>query len=270
MTTTPLPDPFADDETPREPAEMELTYDSIARRIDHSLLGPTMTEYDLEDGLHLAADYGVASVCIKPFAVPAAAKVLAGTGVNVGTTIGFPHGGHATVIKTLESRRAIDDGATELDMVVNIGQVIGEQWSAVRDDIQAVTEEAHKHGAIVKVIFENCYLTDAQKARLCAICGEVNADYVKTSTGYGTGGATLDDIRLMRQATPAHVKVKAAGGMRDLDAAIAFAELGCDRLGLSRTAEILDALLVRLGEPARMRAPGRVSRGTEVGANPNY
>jgi deoxyribose-phosphate aldolase len=247
-----------------------MTYEDLARRIDHSLLGPTMTEAELEDGCRLASDYGVASVCIKPFAVPLAARLLAGTGVQVGTTIGFPHGGHATVVKTLEARRAIGDGATELDMVVNIGQAIGGDWSAVRDDIAAITDLAHSHGAIVKVIFENCYLDHEQKTRLCQICGEVNADFVKTSTGYGTGGATKEDIILMRKASPPHVKVKAAGGMRDLDSAIAFAELGCERLGLSRTADILDALLERRGEPKRERRPSSVPRGTAVGANPNY
>ena len=249
---------------------MILTYEALAKRIDHSLLGPTMTEAELEAGCRLAADYEVASVCIKPFAVPIAARLLAGTGVQVGTTIGFPHGGHATAIKALEARRAVDDGATELDMVINIGQAIGGHWSAVRDDIAAITDLAHQHRAIVKVIFENCYLDDEQKARLCQICGEVNADFVKTSTGYGTGGATKEDILLMRRSSPGHVKVKAAGGMRDLDSAIAFAELGCERLGLSRTADILDALLQRLGGPKRERQSSGVPRGTAVETNPNY
>jgi deoxyribose-phosphate aldolase len=225
---------------------MDLTYDAIAKRIDHSLLAPTLTDAELDAGCRLAVEYGVASVCIKPFAVPRAAEILRGSGVAVGTTIGFPHGGHATAVKVFESRRAIDDGATELDMVINIGQAIGGAWDAVRDDIAAVTDEAHRGGAIVKVIFENCYLTDDQKARLCRICGEVGADYVKTSTGYGTGGATREDLILMRRAAPPHVKLKAAGGCRDLDTAIAFAELGCDRIGASKTAEILDALRARL------------------------
>jgi deoxyribose-phosphate aldolase len=247
-----------------------MTYDDLARRIDHSLLGPVLTEAELEDGCRLAADYAVASVCIKPYAVPLAARLLAGTNVRVGTTIGFPHGGHATAVKGFESRRAVEDGATELDMVVNIGQVIGGHWLAVRDDIAAVTDVAHSAGAIVKVIFENCYLNDDQKAQLGAICGEVNADFVKTSTGYGTGGATREDILLMRKSSPPHVKLKAAGGMRDLDAAIAFAELGCERLGLSRTADILDTLLERLGEPKRERSKMSVPRGTVVEANPNY
>ncbi len=249
---------------------MILTYEAIARRIDHSLLGPILTPAELEDGCRLAADYEVASVCIKPFAVAMASKILANTKVQVGTTIGFPHGGHTTDAKVFESRRAIDDGATELDMVINIGRAVGGEWDAVRDDIAAVTDAAHSSGAIVKVIFENCYLTDDQKSRLCAICGEVNADYVKTSTGYGTGGATRDDILLMRKASPAHVKVKAAGGMRDLDSTIAFAELGCDRLGLSRTADILDTLLDRLGEPRRERLASAVSRGTASAADVAY
>jgi deoxyribose-phosphate aldolase len=247
-----------------------MTYQALAKRIDHSLLGPTMTEAELEDGCRLAADYDVASVCIKPFAVPLAARLLAGTSVQVGTTIGFPHGGHSTAIKVLEARRAVEDGAIELDMVINIGQAIGGNWSAVRDDIAAITDLAHSQRTIVKVIFENCYLNDDQKARLCQICGEVSADYVKTSTGYGTGGATRDDIILMRKSSPPHVKVKAAGGMRDLESAIAFAELGCERLGLSRTADILDALLEKLGEPKRARRVSGVVQGIEVGANPNY
>lgn len=226
---------------------MELTYDAIAKRIDHSLLGPTLTEAELDEGCRVAARYGVASVCIKPFAVARAAELLRGTGVLVGTTIGFPHGGHSTAAKVFESQRAMSDGATELDMVINIGQAIGGNWDAVRDDIAAVTRVAHDGGAIVKVIFENCFLTDEQKIRLCTICGEVRADYVKTSTGYGTGGATHDDLILMRKHSPAHVKLKAAGGVRTLDAAIAAAELGCDRIGASKTAEMLDELTARVG-----------------------
>jgi deoxyribose-phosphate aldolase len=225
---------------------MELTYEAIAGRIDHSLLGPTLTEADLEAGCRLAAEYRVASVCIKPFAVGLAARLLKGSGVAVGTTVGFPHGGHRTDVKVFESERALDDGATELDMVINIGQALGGQWEPVRDDIAAVVESAHRRGAIVKVIFENCYLSPAQIVKLCQLCGEVRADYVKTSTGYGSGGATRDDLVLMRQAAPPHVKLKAAGGVRDLDAAISVAELGCDRIGASKTAEILDELRVRL------------------------
>lgn len=228
------------------PTEPELTYDYIAKRIDHSLLPPTLTDQELAEGCRLAARYGVASVCIKPHAVRLASEILGGSGVFVGTTVSFPHGCNTTAVKVIEAERAMDDGATELDMVVNIGQVLGGSWDAVRDDIRAVIEAAHARDSIVKVIFENCYLSEEAKVRLCEICGELNADFVKTSTGFGTGGATHADLILMRKAAPAHVKLKAAGGVRDLDGAIAVARIGCDRIGASKTAEILDALRARL------------------------
>ncbi len=224
----------------------ELTYEAVARRIDHSLLGPTLGGPALEEGCRLAARYDVASVCIKPYAVVMAARILKGTRTAVGTTIGFPHGGHATAVKVFETEKAISDGATELDMVVNIGQVLAGEWSAVADDIAGVTNACHATGAIVKVIFENCFLADEHKVRLCQICEELGADYIKTSTGYGTGGATLDDLRLMRRSAGGRVKLKAAGGVRDLDSMIEVIALGCDRVGSSRTAEILDELKARL------------------------
>lgn len=228
---------------------MNLNYEFIAKRIDHSLLGPTLGKAQLREGCELALAYDAASVCIKPYAVPLAADLLRGSTVAVGTTVGFPHGGHATATKVDEARHALDDGATELDMVINIGQALSGEWNAVQDDIAAVTRVAHDGKAIVKVIFENCHLAPDQIARLCAISGEVQADYVKTSTGYGTSGATLDDLRLMRDSSPPHVKLKAAGGIRDLDSLIAVVELGCDRVGASRTSDILDELRTRLGLP---------------------
>jgi deoxyribose-phosphate aldolase len=234
---------------------MSLTYEDIAGRIDHSLLSPTLTDDDLVAGCRLAAEYRVASVCIKPHAVRLAAEILQGSGVAVGTTVGFPHGGHATEVKVFEAERAIDDGATELDMVINLGWTLAGDWDRVRGEIAAVVEAAHRRAALVKVIFENCYLSPAQIVQLCKICGEVSADYVKTSTGYGTGGATLDDLKLMREASPSRVKLKAAGGIRNLDAAIAAVNVGCDRIGASKTAEILDALRHRLGRDNS--TPGR-------------
>lgn len=225
---------------------MDLTYDAIAKRIDHSLLSPTLDDAELAEGCRLAARYRVASVCIKPYGVALADEILRGTGVAVGTTIGFPHGGHATAVKVFEAEQAMAAGATELDMVINIGHAIGGDWDAVAADISAVTGVAHAGGAIVKVIFENCYLDDHRKIRLCSICGDVGADYVKTSTGYGPGGSTDADLILMRRASPTYVKLKAAGGIRTLDAMIACAELGCDRIGASKTAEILDELNARL------------------------
>jgi deoxyribose-phosphate aldolase len=224
-----------------------LTYDAIAKRIDHSLLGPTLTRAELEEGCRLAARYRVASVCIKPFAVSLAARLLEESDVAVGTTIGFPHGGHSSAAKLFEATQAMADGARELDMVINIGQTIGGEWNAVAAEIAAVTKIAHLGGAIVKVIFENCFLSTEQKVKLCQICADSGADYIKTSTGYGTGGATHEDLRLMRRVAPPHVKLKAAGGVRTLDGAIEVAKLGCDRIGASRTSEILDELKLRLG-----------------------
>lgn len=240
---------------------MLVTYDFLAKRIDHSLLGPTLTDAELVEGCQLAANYRVASVCIKPHAVRLAADILKGTGVNVGTTVGFPHGANLTAVKIFEAERALDDGATELDMVVNIGQVLGNDWDPVRHEIDMITRAAHARKAIVKVIFENCYLSPAQISRLCKICGEVHADYVKTSTGYGSSGATTEDLKLMRDVAPSHVKLKAAGGIRTLDAALAVAGLGCDRIGASKTAEILDELNVRLGN--KPISAGSASRSSQ-------
>ncbi len=243
---------------------MELTYEAVAKKIDHSLLGPALTLAELAAGCRLALQYDVASVCIKPHAVKLAAQILKGSTVVVGTTIGFPHGGHSTAMKVFEAQQAMADGATELDMVINIGQALGGDWDAVRNDIAAVVKVAHDGGALVKVIFENCYLSAAHIEKLCQICGEVNADYVKTSTGYGTGGATHDDLKLMRKASPTHVKVKAAGGIRNLDQLIAVVDLGCERVGASKTAEILEEVKARLGATGEWPMPPSetVSRGT--------
>lgn len=231
---------------------MDKSYGSIAKRIDHALLSPTLTDAELDAGCRLAARYGVASVCIKPHAVSLAAELLRGTGVEVGTTIGFPHGGQATEVKLFEAQRAILSGATELDMVVNIGQVRSSHWDAVQAEIAAITNHAHSSGAIIKVIFENCYLDREHIARLCEICYEVHADYVKTSTGFGTGGATIEDLELMKRSIPDSVKLKAAGGIRDLDTLLRMVELGCDRVGLSLTSVILNELACRLGlDPMR-------------------
>jgi deoxyribose-phosphate aldolase len=237
---------------------MDYRYPDIAGMIDHSLLNPTLTDDDLDAGCRLALAFGVASVCILPYALGRAAALLAGSPVRASTTIGFPHGGHATAIKEAEARRAVADGGQELDMVINIGQALSGRWSYVRDDIRAVIDIAHAAGRQVKVIFENCYLTDAHKIRLCEICGELGADWVKTSTGYGSGGATLDDLRLMRRHAPPAVQVKAAGGIRDLDALLEVRAIGVTRVGASRTSDILNECRLRLGlDPMEATEPSR-------------
>jgi deoxyribose-phosphate aldolase len=237
------------------PAMSVWSYSDIATMIDHALLSPTLTSADLEAGCQLARAYDVASVCIMPFALKRCAELLAGSSVKASTTIGFPHGANTTAIKLAETLQALEDGGEELDMVVNISQVLSGHWDSVRDEIRAVTEATHAAGQKVKVIFENCYLNDEQKIRLCEICGDLGVDWVKTSTGYGTGGATIEDLALMRKHSPAHVQVKAAGGIRDLDALLAMRELGVTRCGASRTREILDEANRRLGRPAMQMAP---------------
>lgn len=229
---------------------MSFEYEQIAKMIDHSLLNPTLTVDDLEAGCRLAVAYNVASVCIMPYALGRCVELLHGSTVRPSTTIGFPHGGHTTAVKLAEARQALADGCVELDMVVNISQVLSGRWDEVREDIRSVVDIAHANGQFVKVIFENCYLKDEHKIRLCEICGELRVDWVKTSTGYGTGGATHDDLRLMRKHSPEHVQVKAAGGIRDLPALLAVRELGVSRCGASRTAEILDECRRQLGLPA--------------------
>lgn len=224
---------------------MEYTVTEIARMIDHSLLNPALTADQLERGIQIALKHEVASVCIVPFYLKRCSELLKGSGVKASTTIGFPHGGHATSIKIAETKQALADGGEELDVVVNISQVISGNWDYVRSEIAAITELIHSAHQKVKIIFENCYLNDTQKIRLCEICGELKTDWVKTSTGYGISGANREDVKLMREHSPPFVQVKAAGGIRDLDAVLMFRELGASRIGCSRTAEILDECKLR-------------------------
>jgi deoxyribose-phosphate aldolase len=225
----------------------DFTYAQIAKMLDHSLLQPTLTDADLERGCLLAREYDVASVCIKPYAVRRAAELLAGSGVAVGATIGFPHGGHVTAVKLAEVWLAMSAGARELDMVVNIGKVLSGDWRYVDEEIRTAAASAHGGGALLKVIFENCFLTDAHKEQLCRMCGEAGADFVKTSTGYGDAGATDDDLRLMRRCSPPSVQVKAAGGVRTFDRLLAVRALGVTRVGATATKAILDECKARLG-----------------------
>ncbi len=246
---------------------MKYTYEDLAGMIDHSLLHPTMTDRELEEGCQVAAKYKVASVCIKPYYVKRAAEILAGSGVAVCTVIGFPHGSSITEVKRYETELACKEGATEIDVVINIGKALSGDWDYVKNDIQAVVKESHKHGAIVKVIFENDFMPDdAIKTRLCEICEAVSAEYVKTSTGYGFvkgtdgkyayQGATEHDLKLMRAACSPAVKIKAAGGVRDLDALIKCRDIGCSRVGATATAAMMDEYRRReaAGEPAESEA----------------
>lgn len=237
---------------------MKYSYEELAKMIDHSLLHPTLTDREMEEGCRVAAKYGVASVCLKPYAVRRAVELLAGSGVKVGCVIGFPHGNSTTESKRHETELACRDGAVEIDMVINIGKALGGDWDYVARDVKAVCDEAHRHGAKVKVIFENDYLTqggaglgaDDFKRRLCRVSEDAGADWIKTSTGYGFvkqpeggynyKGATEHDLALMRASVSARVEVKAAGGVRDLDGLIRVRELGATRCGATATAAMLD------------------------------
>jgi len=218
---------------------MSITVKDIAKMIDHSLLQPHMTPTQVKEGCEIAKQYDCASVCVKPSDVDLAKSILDGTDVKVSTVIGFPHGAHLTATKVFEVGEAIKGGCVELDMVLNIGRLIDGDTEYVKNDIKAVVDLAHSKNVIVKVILENCYLTDEQKVTACKICESVGADFVKTSTGYGTGGATIEDLKLMRATVGPQVRVKAAGGVRTLDQALAVKAVGAVRFGASATAVIL-------------------------------
>jgi deoxyribose-phosphate aldolase len=222
-----------------------LTERQIAKTIDHSLLKPELDDAFVEAGCRLAATYDVASVCVRPADVRRAAAILAGTDVAVGTVIGFPHGSSTTATKVFEARDALDNGATELDMVIQIGALRSGRDQDVRDDIAAVVEVGHAAGAIVKVILENAYLDDEEKERGSRLVEAAGGDFVKTSTGFAPSGATHADLILMRRVTSPHVRVKAAGGVRTLDALIDVMNLGVARIGATQTQTIIDDFRTR-------------------------
>lgn len=230
----------------------------IAKMIDHSLLHPTMTDAELRDGCEVAKKYDVASVCIKPYAVPMAVELLAGTDVLVGTVIGFPAGNSTTAVKVEETIQACKDGATEIDMVINIGKALGKDWDYVTNEIQAIHEACKLYGAILKVIFENDFMPDdSYIITLCQICTEVGAEFVKTSTGYGFvkgkdgkysyEGATIPQLQVMIDTVGPRVQVKAAGGVRTLDGLLQVKQMGVKRLGASATAAIMEEAYRRFG-----------------------
>ena len=212
----------------------DYNYRDVSKMIDHSLLNPTIPVAELEAGIQLAIAYDVASVCIMPYHLKRCAELLKGTDVKASTTIGFPHGGNTTEIKQAEAKRAIADGCEELDMVVNISKVLSGDWDYVKQDIAAVIEVAHAAG---------------QKIKLFEICTTLKADWVKTSTGYAPSGATHEDLKLMREHAGDEIQVKAAGGVRDLDALLAVRALGVSRCGATRTAGMMGEARKRLGLP---------------------
>jgi deoxyribose-phosphate aldolase len=233
----------------------DFTYEQIAKMIDHSLLNPALTAAELEAGCALAAQFNTASVCILPYYAARSHELLVGTTVYTSTTIGFPHGGHRTNVKLFEAEQALKDGAQELDAVINISKAKSGDWDYIEAELRSLTDLTHAAGARIKVIFENFYLVDDEKIRLCQICGEIGADWVKTSTGYAGGGATMEDLALMRKHAPPQVQVKAAGGVRDLDTLLKVRDLGVTRVGSTRTAQQLNDCRVRLGLAVDAPAP---------------
>ena len=238
-----------------------ITYEQLAKVIDHSLLRPELTEQEMIDGCKLAAKYHTATVCVKPCHVKLAADILKGSDVKISSVVGFPHGSNLTVIKVAEAQAAMDDGAVELDMVLNIGALRSGRVETVREDIKAVCDAAHARGVKVKVIFENAYLDDEQKILACKLSESAGADWVKTSTGFAPSGATLEDLRLMRANVSPRVQVKAAGGVRTLDAMLAVIDAGCTRCGATATAAILDEFARRQKEATEIA--GDVKLGGE-------
>ena len=226
------------------------TVSELAKMIDHSILQPTYTDADLIKQCEIAVKYDVASVCVKPYAVAKAAEILKGSNVEVGCVIGFPHGNSSTKVKVFEAEQACLEGATEVDMVINIGKALGGDWDYVSKEIEAVTRVCHKHHAVVKVIFETDFVTRIEdKIKLCEICTEAGADFVKTSTGYGFvkqpdgsynyKGATIADVQLMRKHSGPMVQVKCAGGVRTLDDLLKMRDAGATRSGATATETIL-------------------------------
>jgi deoxyribose-phosphate aldolase len=224
------------------------TVPELAAMIDHAVLKPTQTERDVVDGCAIARKEHIASVCVKPFYVPVTARLLKDSGVATSTVIGFPHGGQAPEVKVATASTALHDGATELDMVINIGALIDKDYPTIEREVASVVGLAHANEASVKVILETSYLDDAQKVIAAEIAAAAGADFVKTSTGFGPEGATVEDVRLLRQTVGAKLGVKASGGIRTLDEALAMIDAGASRLGTSSTGSILAELRQRRGE----------------------
>ena len=235
-----------------------LSLRDVAKMIDHSLLHPTMTDEEIHQGCELAREYDVATACVKPYSIPLANKILAGSNVGVCPVIGFPHGNSTTAIKIAEAEAAAEAGGSEIDMVINVGKALGGDWAYVATEIKAVNDAVVANGAILKVIFENDYLQDSQIIKLCEICSELRVAFVKTSTGYGFvkqengmysyKGATAHHLKLMRQHCAPSVQIKAAGGVRTLDDLLMVRSLGVSRVGATATKSILEEARRRFKE----------------------
>ena len=234
---------------------ISVSLGQIAKMIDHSLLHPTMTNVDILEGLNICKKHGVATACVKPYLIPMAMKELAGTDVLVCPVIGFPHGNSTTEVKVYEAKAAAAAGGKEIDMVINIGKALGGDWTYVADEIRQVNKEVTKHGALLKVIFENDYLQTEHIATLCELCSDIGVAFVKTSTGYGFvkqadgkyayKGATVPHLKLMREKSKPQVQVKAAGGIRTLDDLLHVRSLGVTRIGATATVAIMEEAVKR-------------------------
>lgn len=225
---------------------MAITLRDIAKTLDHSTLQPFLTEDDIRKGCDIALQYDTATICARPGDMPLAVKLLNGSDVKPCTVIGFPHGAHHTAVKVFEAERALDDGCRELDMVLNIGRLLHGEEAYVQDEIAALAQAAHARNALLKVILETCYLNDEQKKIACRLSEAAGADFVKTSTGYGSSGATVADVRLMRASVSEKVSVKASGGIRTLDMVLACRNAGATRCGVSATVKIMEEANARL------------------------
>ena len=229
-----------------------ISLEDLANVIEHSLLRPDMTVSAVREGCAIARECGVVGVCARPTDLPILVEELAGTGIVIATTIGFPHGVTTTAAKVAETRDVVAGGAVEVDMILNVGKLRSGDHRFVEDDIRGVAEAAHSGGALVKVIFENCYLTDEEKVVACRLSEAAGADFVKTSTGFARAGATVEDLQLMRRTCSPKVRVKAAGGVSSLDATLAVVAAGADRVGTSSTRVILDEARRRADATGRL------------------
>ena len=234
---------------------MAITLKDIAKMLDHSTLQPFLTDEDIRKGCDIALQYDTATVCARPGDMPIVVRALAGSDVKPCTVIGFPHGAHRASVKLFEAQQALDDGCRELDMVLNIGKMLSGDTGYVQEEIARLAEAAHARDALLKVILETCYLSDEQKKAACVLSEKAGADFVKTSTGYGTAGATVADVALMRAAVSGRVRVKASGGIRTLDMVLACRQAGASRCGVSATVKIMEEAKARLAQGTLTEAP---------------